>query len=98
MEVMAVVADAAPSSGKGVRYGAFGGGGVTAMVVEVLLGVGRFDVERGAEMAIFITDVDVQIGDMGGGSVPGEVDGILTTQPRSQYPLTPTFHPRLAGI
>ena len=35
------------SSGKGVRYGAFGGGGVTTMVVEVLLGVGGFDVDRG---------------------------------------------------
>ena len=27
MEVIRVVADTAPSSGKGVRYGAFGGGG-----------------------------------------------------------------------
>ena len=26
MEVIGVVADTAPSSGKGVRYGAFGGG------------------------------------------------------------------------
>ena len=46
MEVIGVVADTALSSGKGVRYGAFGGGGVTAMVVEVLLGVGRFDVQK----------------------------------------------------
>ena len=53
MEVIWVVADTVPSSGKGVRYGAFDGGGVTAMVVEVLLGVG---------------------------SVPGEVDGILTVE------------------
>ena len=68
-----MVADAAPLSGKGVRYGAFGGGGVTALVVEVLLRVGRFDVGRGAEMTIFDTDIDVQKSDMGGGSVPGEV-------------------------
>ena len=27
MEVIGVVADTAPSSGKGVRYGPFGGGG-----------------------------------------------------------------------
>ena len=53
---------------------------MTAMVVEVLLGVGRFDVDRGAEMAIFNMDIDVQKGDMGGGSVPGEVDGILTVE------------------
>ena len=75
-----MVADTAPLSGKGVRYGAFGEGGVTAMVVEVLLGVGRFDVDRGAEMAIFNTDIDVQKCDVGEGSVPGEVDGILTVE------------------
>ena len=67
-----MVADTAPSTGKGVRYEAFGGGGVTALVVEVLLGVGGFDVVRGMEMTMFNTDIDVQK------SVPGEVDGILT--------------------
>ena len=35
MEVIGVVADTAPSSGEGVRYGAFGRSGVTAVVVEV---------------------------------------------------------------
>ena len=68
MEIVGVVADTAPSSGKGVRYGTFGGGGVTAMVVEVLLGVGGFDVDRGAEMTTFNTDIDVQKSDMGGRS------------------------------
>ena len=48
------------------------------MVVEVLLGVGRFDVDRSAEMTMFNMDIDIQKSDMGGGSVPGEVDGILT--------------------
>ena len=80
MQVIGVVADTAPLSGKGVRYGAFGGGKVTAMVVEVLLVVGRFDVDRGAEMTMFNSDIDVQKSDMGGGSVPGEVDGILTVE------------------
>ena len=61
MEAIGMVADTASSSGKGVRYGAFGGGGVTALVVEVLLGVGRLDVDRGAEMAIFDADIDVFI-------------------------------------
>ena len=51
---------------------------MTAMVVEVLLGVGGYDVDIGAEMTMFITDIDVQKSDMGGGSIPGEVDGILT--------------------
>ena len=50
------------------------------MVVEVLLGVGRFDVDRGAEMAIFNMDIDIQKGDMGRGGVPGEVGGILTVE------------------
>ena len=51
-----------------------------ALVVEVLLGVGRFDVDRGAEMAIFDMDIDVQKGYMGRGGVPGEVDGKLTVE------------------
>ena len=61
-----MVTDTAPSSGKGVRYGAFGRCGVTAMVVEVvLLGVGGFDVDRGAEMTVVNTDINVQKSDMG---------------------------------
>ena len=80
MEVIEMVADMAPLSGKGVRYGAFGGGGVTAMVVEVLLGVGGFDVDRGAEMTMSNTDIDFQKSDMGGGRVPGKVDRILTVE------------------
>ena len=50
------------------------------MVVEVLLGVGGFDVDRGAEMIMVDTDIDVQKSDMGEGSVPGEVDGILIVE------------------
>ena len=59
MEVIGVAADTAPSSGKGVSFGAFGGGGVTAMVVEVLLGVGGFHVDRGTEMTMFNTNIYV---------------------------------------
>ena len=71
-----MVTDTAPSSGKGVRYGAFGRSGVTAMVLEVLLGVGGFDVDRAAEMTVVNMDINVQESDMRGGNVPGEVDGI----------------------
>ena len=46
------------------------------MVVEVLLGVGGFDEERGAEITVVDTDIDVQKSDMGGGIVSVEVDGI----------------------
>ena len=75
-----MVTDTAPSSGKGLRYGAFGRCDVTAMVVVVLLGVGGFDVDRGAEMTVVNMEIDIQKSDMGGGSVPGEVDGILTVE------------------
>ena len=61
-----MVPDMVPSSGKGVRYGAFGGGGVIAMIVEVLLGVGGFDVYRGAELTMFNKDIYIQKSDMGG--------------------------------
>ena len=53
---------------------------MTAMVMEVLLEVGGFHVDRDAEMTMFNTDIDVLKSDMGGGSVPGEVDGILTVE------------------
>ena len=83
MEVVGMVADMASSSGKGVRYGAFGGGGVTALVVEVLLGVGGFDVDRGAEMAIFDMDINVQKGDT---CFKGTVPPLSTN---SQLPTSP---------
>ena len=56
-----MVTDMAPSSGKGVRYGVFHRCGVTAMVLEVLLGVGGFDVDRDADVTMVNTDVDVHI-------------------------------------
>ena len=37
MQVIGMVTDTVPSSGKGVRYGAFGRCGVIAMVEEILL-------------------------------------------------------------
>ena len=80
MEIIGMVADTAYSSGKGVRYGAFCRSSVTAMVVEVLLGVGGFDVNRGVEITMVNSDIDIQKSDMVGGSVPGEVDGILTVE------------------
>ena len=55
-----MVTDTVPSSGKGVRYGVFDRSGVTAVVVEALLGVGGFDLYRGAETTMVNTDIDVQ--------------------------------------
>ena len=50
------------------------------MLVEVLLGVGGFNVDRGAEMTVVNADIDIQKSDIGGGSIPGEVDGIVTAE------------------
>ena len=40
----------------------------------------RFDVDRGTEMTVVNMYNDVQKSDMGGGSVPGEMDGIPTVE------------------
>ena len=36
--------------------------------------------DRSVEMTVVNTDIDIQKSDMGGGSVPGEVDGIPTVE------------------
>ena len=41
--------------------------------MEILLGVGGLNMDRGAELTVVDADIDVQKSDMGGGSVPGEV-------------------------
>ena len=83
MDVIGMIMDTAPLSGKRVRYGVFGRYGVTAIVVEVLLGIVGFDVDRGAEMTVVNVDIDVQKSDVGGGCVPGEVDGYPIPHGRS---------------
>ena len=50
------------------------------MIVETLLGVGGFNMDRGAELAMVDEGIDVQKGDMGGGSVPGEVERIVAIE------------------
>ena len=37
------------------------------MIVEILLGVGGFNMDRGAELPMVNADIDVQKYDMGGG-------------------------------
>ena len=48
--------------------------------MERLLGVGGLNMDRGAELAMVNVDIDIQKGDMRGGSVPGEVDRIATVE------------------
>ena len=69
-----------PTSGEGVRDGEFSGCGVVALIVEILLGVGGFNIDRGVELAIVNADIDAHKGDVGGGSVSGVVDRIVTVE------------------
>ena len=50
------------------------------MIVEILLGVGEFNMDRGVEFAIVDADIDVQKGVVGGIRVPGEVDRIAIVE------------------
>ena len=45
----------------------------------MLLEVSVFDMDRGAELTMVNADIDIQECDMGGGVVPCEVDGIVTS-------------------
>jgi hypothetical protein len=71
-----VTADVPPSNGQRVGNGAFDGCGVAAGEMEVLLEVGRFDMDGGMELTMTHTDIHVQKCDFRGGGVPGELDGI----------------------
>ena len=45
--------------------------------MQILLMVGRFEVDEGAELTLVDVNIDIQEGDMGLGGVPGEVERIL---------------------
>ena len=44
------------------------------MVMQILLMVGGFHVDRGTELTLVDVNINIQEGDMGLGGVPGEVD------------------------
>ena len=71
-------ADAPPLGRKGIGYRAFGRYGVATVVMQILLMVGGFDVDGGAEL--ILVDVNIK-GDMGLGGVLGEVDRVATVEP-----------------
>ena len=48
--------------------------------MEVLLEVGRFDIDGGVELTMIHTYIDIQKCDFGGGGVPGELDGIAAVE------------------
>ena len=57
-------------------HGMLGRRSVTAGKMEILLEVGSFDVDGGVEMTLIQVYIDVQKHDLGGGSVPSELDGV----------------------
>ena len=48
--------------------------------VEVLVVVGGFDVDRGAEARLINKDVNIKEGDMGRGDGPGKLDRVTTIE------------------
>ena len=60
VEVVGMATDALPLSGSGIRDWAFGGNGVESVVVEILLEVGEFDMDRGAELTVVSAVIDIQ--------------------------------------
>ena len=53
---------------------------MAAEKTEVLLEVGRFDMDGGMELTMIHTYIDVQKCDFGGGGVPGELDRIAAVE------------------
>ena len=50
------------------------------MVMDILLGVGVFNMDRGAELTVVDADIDIQESDVEGENVPGEVDRVATVE------------------
>ena len=53
---------------------------MTALIVEIFLGIGGFNTDRGAELTMVDPGIDIQKNDVGGGSVPGKEDGTVTVE------------------
>ena len=71
-----------PSPGsKGIRDRPFGLYGMATVVMQILLMVGGFDVDRSVELTLLDVNIGIQVGYMGLGGVPGEVDRIATVEP-----------------
>ena len=71
-------ADVLLPGSKGIGDRAFDRYGVAT--VQILLMVGGFDVDGGAELTLVDVNINIQEGDMGLGGVPGEVDRIATIE------------------
>ena len=69
-----------PTDSLGERYGTFSGWGMPAGKVELLLVVGGFDMDGGAEATLVNKDVNIQEGDMGRGDGPGKSERVATIE------------------
>ena len=47
---------------------------MAAVIVEISLRVGGFNMDRGVKLTMVDEDIDVQNGDVGGGIAPGEMN------------------------
>ena len=72
--------DALPPGSKGIGDRLFGRYGVATVVMQILLMVGGFDMDGGAELTLTDVNIDNQEGDMGLGGVQGEVDSMATDE------------------
>jgi hypothetical protein len=75
-EVTGVVANAPTTDSSAKMYVTFSRWGMAAGKVEVLLVVGRFDVDRGAEARLVNKDVNIQEDDMGRKDGPSKSDRV----------------------
>ena len=69
-----MAADTLPPSGKGVEGRAFSRYGAATVVMETLLVVSGFNMDRGTELTFVRVNIDIKESDMALGSVPGKVD------------------------
>ena len=67
-------ADVPPPGSKAIGDRVFIRYGVATVVMQILLMVGGFDVDGGAELTLVNVNSDIQEGDKELGGVPGEVD------------------------
>ena len=82
-------ADAPPPGGKGIGDRASSRNEVATVVMQILLMVDGLDVDGGAELTFVDANIDIQEGDMGLGSVPGDIERIATVEPFKEPPLPP---------
>ena len=97
-EVTGVVANAPNMDGLRKRYRTFSGCGIASGNVEVLLVVGGFDVDGGAEARLVNKDVNIKEGDMGRGDGPSKSDRVASIEALKEKKEIMTMSPQKEDI